>query len=157
MKKMSLTALFISSLALSGQAIADDFMITKEKQPSRMLVLSSAGGLSTTEFSVLNIDLSDIPYGSKTGTITGVSYTSAGYADPANETVELCFSRAYSTAPFKCIEINPNDSGNTATFNGEAFKAGISASIVHRVEATGNFHYAEPSRKESITFHYSTY
>ncbi|MBQ4850529.1 hypothetical protein [Pseudoalteromonas sp. MMG012] len=156
MKKMSIMALLVSSCAFSGQALADDFTITKEKQPSRMLVLSSAGGLSSELFSVLHMDLRDIPYKSKTGTITGISYVSASFSDSATETAELCFFRAYTSTPLMCSEITPNFSGMVTTFNGQEFKSGITASIVHRVEATGSFHFAEPNRSESITFHYTT-
>lgn len=31
-----------------------------------------------------------------------------------------------------------------------------SQTIVHRVEATGTFHYSTPNRIESITFNYTT-
>ena len=156
MKKTSIAALLLSSLVVSGQALADDFNITKEKQPSRMLVFSSAGGLSTELFSVLNLDLRDIPYGSKTGNITGISYVSASFSDSTTETAELCYFRAYTSNPFKCTAITPNSSGTVTSFNGYEFKAGIRASIVHRVDATGSFHYLEPNRAESVTFHYTS-
>lgn len=155
MNKMSVAALVASSLVLSGQALADNYSITKEKQPASMLVLSSAGGLSSEHFSVLNLDLNDIPFGSKTGTITGISYVSASYSDPTTETVELCFYRAYNINPLGCEPILPDASGEVSAFNGQLFRAGIQASIVHRVEATGSFHYLYPNRGESVTFHYA--
>ncbi|WP_010362393.1 hypothetical protein [Pseudoalteromonas citrea] len=153
---MSIAALLVSSFAISSHALATDYTVTKKKQPSRMLVLSSAGGLSSELFAVLNMDLSDIPYRDKTGTITGISYVSASFSDSATETAELCFYRAYSSNPLMCEEIVPNSSGMVNTFNGQWFKAGVEASIVHRVEATGRFHYLEPNREESVTFHYTT-
>ncbi|KZN33541.1 hypothetical protein N480_23755 [Pseudoalteromonas luteoviolacea S2607] len=156
MKTLSIAALLLSTLTISVQALATDYTITKQKQPSRMLVLSSAGGLSSELFSVLNMDLRDIPYRDKTGTITGISYVSASFSDSATETAELCFYRAYSSNPLMCEEIVPNSSGMVTAFNGQWFRAGVQASIVHRVEATGSFHYLEPNREESVTFHYTT-
>ncbi len=50
----------------------------------------------------------------------------------------------------------PNSTGEVTVFNGESFKPGIQVSIVHRVEATGTFHYSTPNRIESITFNYTT-
>ncbi|NOU49821.1 hypothetical protein HG263_04640 [Pseudoalteromonas sp. JBTF-M23] len=156
MKKLSIAALALSSAFLSGQALATDYSITKEKQPSRMLVLSSAGGLQSEYFSILNMDLRDIPYGDKTGTITGVSYVSAGFAQSSAETSEICFFRAYSNNPLMCEPIEPNSTGTVTAFNGQWFQAGVQVSIVHRVEATGSFHYLEPNREESVTFHYTS-
>lgn len=156
MKKMSIAAFLMSSLVLSTQAFAADFSITKEKQPSRMLVLSSAGGLSSSLFSILHGDLRDIPFESKTGKITGINYTSANYPDSFGEIVELCFYRAYNNNPVKCEPIVANSTGEVTVFNGESFKPGIQVSIVHRVEATGTFHYSTPNRIESITFNYTT-
>ncbi len=155
MNKMSASALLLSSLLMSGHSFATDYNITKEKQLSRMLVLSSAGGLSSESFSILNRDLRDIPYRDTTGTIIGISYVSANFSESTTETAELCYYRAYSNNPIKCVEILPNSSGHLTAFNGFEFRAGISASIVHRVDATGSLHYLEPNRKESVTFHYS--
>ncbi|WP_405630324.1 hypothetical protein [Pseudoalteromonas sp. Ld20] len=67
-----------------------------------MLVLSSAGGLSSSLFPILHGDLRDIPLESKTGKITGINYTSANYPDSFGEIVELCFYRAYNNNPVKC-------------------------------------------------------
>lgn len=156
MKNISITAFLMSSLVLSSQAFAIDYSITKEKQPKRMLVLSSAGGMSSTIFSVLHGDLSDIPYGSKEGTITGINYTSANYPESIGEIVELCFYRAYNNNPFKCESILPNYTGELTVFNGESFKPGIQVSIVHRSDSTGSLHYLVPNREESITFNYTT-
>ena len=156
MKKISIAAFLISSLFLSSQTFAADFSITKEQQPSRMLVLSSAGGLSSPLFSILHGDLRNIPYRDKTGTITSINYTSANYPDSFGEIVELCFYRAYNNNPVKCEPIVPNSTGEVTVFNGESFKPGIQVSIVHRVEATGAFHYSTPNRIENITFNYTT-
>ncbi|KID55885.1 hypothetical protein JF50_16205 [Pseudoalteromonas luteoviolacea] len=156
MKKLSLAALLLSSLAISGQALANTYTITKEKQPNRMLVFSSSGGTNVELFSILNLDLNHIPYRDKTGVITGVSYTSASYSNSVDETAELCYHRAYNNNPFKCIPITPNFSDSVSDFNGLEFKAGITISVRHRVEPTGSFQFLEPNRNESISFTYRT-
>lgn len=142
-------------MLLSGQVLASDLRITVETQPNRMLVLSSAGGYSSESFPVVHGDLRDIPFKQQTGKITGISYVSAGFSKVGNETAELCFYRAYSSAPLKCETIQPSYADTIYAFNDLEFRAGISASIIHTVPATGSFHYLEASRKESITFHYA--
>lgn len=97
-----------------------------------------------------------MPYRDKTGTITSINYTSENYPDSFGEIVELCFYRAYNNNPVKYGPIVPNSTGEVTVFNGEGFKPGIQVSIVHRVEATGTFHYSTPNSIESITFNYTT-
>lgn len=76
MIKASCTSLLLASLAttISTQSLAGDFSITKEEQPNRMLVLSSAGGMSIETFSILHMDLRNAPPGADRGSITSVEY-----------------------------------------------------------------------------------
>ena len=62
MKKLSSSALLLASLAISSQAIANDYSVTIKEKPHRMLVLSAAGGLSEELFSVLSRDVRHIPF-----------------------------------------------------------------------------------------------
>jgi len=155
MKKLSIAALLFTSLATSSQAIANDYSVTKVEQPHRMLVLSSIGGLSEELFSVLSRDVRHIPFREREGTITSVDYVSASYSDSPFETAELCFYRAYNTNPLMCEEITPNSTGTVNAFNGQLFRNGVKASIVHRVEATGTLHYLEANREQTVTFNYT--
>jgi len=54
-----------------------------------------------------------------------------------------------------CEEIMSNSTGTVNTFNGQLFKTGVRASIVHRVTATGTLHYLEANREQSVTFNYT--
>jgi len=117
-----------------------------------MLVLSSTGGHTLEQYPILSLDL---PYSSQLGTITGISYDSTSFSDSSSETAELCYHLAYQNNPVTCQAIIPNFTGEVTAFNGLGFRNGVKVSVHHRVEATGSFHYLQPTKEESITFHYT--
>jgi len=156
MKITSIAVTLAFSLALSGQAFAQDISFTKESQGPSMLILSSSGGQATNTFSVLHSELSDIPYGSKEGTITSISYVSTTYPASFGETAELCFYTAYTNNPLTCTAIIPGSEGDVTTFNGQHFQAGVTVKIFHAADSTGSIYFAQPAGEESITFNYTT-
>lgn len=102
-----------------------------------MLVLSGGGGIKQ---SFLNANRSVFPTGTTLPrkTLTDIEWQTRWSPDAIGLSVELCCFRPNTSSPVGCVPVNPNSSGISTAFSGQAFGVGSKAELVYEAEsATG--------------------
>jgi hypothetical protein len=119
---------------------------------ARLDFIVATGATSLKSLQVLTADVSGSGSGAKN--ITSVVYNLKAF--PANggvETVEICYSRPYSSSIGNCVAVVPGSSGSLTNFNSLTFGAGAAVWVRHIMNG-GTYPATAPSTPDVITINW---